>query len=136
MNDLRPAEDGTLAVTVENLAKLDESPLLAAPADLRRPVFATWSMFRHLTGLETSAPLSFAVGMWVSEHGVDKEVIRKALRELTSPAVMRSIRYASDLTATLAEMVMVKRRPTMSSNSTPYEPYENFIPKPRPADDH
>lgn len=25
--------------------------------------------------------------------------------------------------------------PTMSSNSTPYEPYENFIPKPRPADD-
>lgn len=30
-----------------------------------------------------------------------------------------------------------KARPlTMSSNSTPYEPYENFIPKPRATDDH
>ena len=106
MSDLRKTDaDLVLGVTPETAAQLGERPLLAVPPELRKPVFQAWASYRHLTGMETPAPIAFAVGLWLSEHGHKPDAIRKALRELTNPAVMRTIRYASDLTATLAELV-------------------------------
>ena len=105
MSNLNVVDTSALVVSSENLKVLDEHPLLAVPQDLRRQVFAAWSMFRHLPGMDTPSPIAFPVGMWIGEFGISKEVIRKALRDLTSPDVMRKIRFASDLTATLAEMV-------------------------------
>jgi hypothetical protein len=105
VSDLKPKSSDALALTADNYAKLAENPLLAVPPTLRPPVFRTWGLYRHLTGLETAAPIAFAVAVWVGEFNIDHEVIRKALRELTHPERMRSIRFASDLTATLAELV-------------------------------
>jgi hypothetical protein len=105
VSDLKKTDaDLVLGVTPETVAQLGERPLLAVPPELRKPVFQVWAMFRHLTGLETPGPIAFAVGLWVSEHGISPEVIRKALSRMTAPTVMRNIRFASDLTATLAEM--------------------------------
>jgi len=106
VNDLKPTDEAAIAVCAENLKRLDANPLLAVPPDLRRPVFAAWTMFRHLTGMETPAPIAFPVSMWVGEHGVSVAAVRKALTAITTPPVMRSIRFASDLTATLAELCM------------------------------
>lgn len=131
MTDLKTTDEAAIAVCAENLKRLDVNPLLAVPPDLRRPVFAAWSMFRHLAGLETPAPIAFPVGLWIGEHRIDKELIRKALRTVTTPDVMRSIRFPSDLTAVLAEMIVSGRPHTHSSTGIPYEPYENFLPKTR-----
>lgn len=106
MSELRkPDADAVLAVSPDTVKQLAERPLLAVPHELRVPVFQAWALYRHLTGMETPAPIAFAVGLWVSEHKHTPDAIRRALRELTDPAVMRTIRYASDLTATLAELV-------------------------------
>ena len=106
MTDMkRASEAAAVVMTVDNFAELAKNPLACVVPELRQPVFAAWGMFRHLTGMDTPAPLAFAASLWVSEHGVPPDRVRKALRDLTNPAVMRTIRYASDLTATLAELV-------------------------------
>lgn len=94
----------TLTVTPELAVRLAERPLLAVPPELRKPVFQAWAAFRHLANMETPAPIAFLVGIWVSEHGVSEAKLRKALSRVTSPAVVKNIRFASDLTAALAEM--------------------------------
>lgn len=107
MSDLKKTTDDSflgIRVTPESAQQLGDRPLLAVPQELRMPVFQAWASYRHLTGMETPAPIAFAVGLWLSEHGIHPEVIRKALVKVTSPAVMRNIRFASDLTAELAEM--------------------------------
>jgi hypothetical protein len=105
VSDIKPCPAGGLALTADNYATLAENPLLALPPALRPPVFRTWGLYRHLAGLETAAPIAFAAAVWVGEFGISPEAVGKALRELMRPERMRAIRFASDLTSTLAELV-------------------------------
>ena len=111
MTDLKTTDEAAIAVSAENLKRLDANPLLAVPPYLRKPVFAAWMMYRHLPGFESPSPVAFAVAVWVNQHGIDPGRVFQVLAEVTHPKHMRAIRFASDFTATLAELLTPPETP-------------------------
>lgn len=106
MSELRRADaEPMVAVTQETMKQLADRPLLAVPPELRPAVFQAWAVYRHLAGFDTPAPIAFAVSLWINQHGYPPDAVRAALVAVTGPLLMRKVRFASDFTAALADLL-------------------------------
>lgn len=106
MSELAKIDNAPMVrLTPQTVKELTARPLLAVPPELRAAVFQTWAVYRHLAGFDTPAAVAFAVSVWVNAHGYDPAKVANALAAVTRPDVMRKVKFASDFTATLAELV-------------------------------
>lgn len=100
-----PSHDRPVALTHETLAELTQHPLRMLPLPLRPTVTALWACHRHLVGLESPMPLAALISVWISQHGLTVEDAEACCRAMLAPHAVAAHRYASDLTAALAQSV-------------------------------
>lgn len=112
MSELAKIDGGPMVpLTPQTVKELTARPLLAVPPGLRAAVFQAWAVYRHLAGFDTPAAVAFAVSVWVNQHRTPAAQVADALSAVTHPKHMRAIRYASDFTATLADLISPPETP-------------------------
>jgi hypothetical protein len=112
VSELAKIDGGPMVPLTPRTAKeLTARPLLAVPPELRAAVFQAWAVYRHLAGFDTPAAVAFAVSVWVNAHGVAPAKVAESLAEITHPRHMRAVKFASDFTATLAELLTPPETP-------------------------
>lgn len=112
MSDIaRIDSEPMVLLTPDTVKTLTARPMLAVPPSLRPAVFQAWAVFRHLAGFDTPAPIAFAASVWVNQHRVDPGKVAEALAAVTHPRHMRTIKFASDFTAAVADMLTPPETP-------------------------
>jgi hypothetical protein len=97
---------GLVQLTPETLAELTEHPLRMLPAVLRPPTLTLWACHRHLAGLDSPLPLAALLAVWTAQDGLHHDDAQAICRAMVAPAALARHRFASDLTADLAQHVV------------------------------
>ncbi len=100
--DQAVANSPPLAIDMQTCRMVLKKPLLSLPAVLRPAMLQVWLTHKYLPGMESAVPMSCALAVWISEHGLLVEDALTILQGLVAPSAMRQHMFASQIMTELA----------------------------------
>lgn len=128
-NNRQVATQSQMLMSESTWEKLSHQPLWALPPELRDAVLMVWSVHKHL--FNAPHAISFAIGAWCAEIGLDPADARTILKQMMHPESMMHYKFASDFMTDLAGRVadIVKRREAERARKEEREKLNALPPK-------
>ena len=96
-------------LSLPTLSHLMNHPFFMLPESLRPSGLRTWAAYKTLGQMDNGFALCAMISAWLGQ-GVPEQAVADALAKVLRPAAAKEIKYASDLTAALAELIAGRTR--------------------------